>query len=66
MTDGINLTGFTDSKINPSSPWATESYTEAPKAAFAAKDMSTQGNAGFNAEGSSAAAESANDASENM
>lgn len=52
MTDGINTTGFTDPKINPTSPWATESYTEAPAAAFPAQDVSTQGNAGFNAEGS--------------
>jgi hypothetical protein len=52
MTDGINTTGFTDPKVNPSSPWATESYTEAPASAFPAKDVSTQGNAGFNAEGS--------------
>jgi len=51
MTDGINTTGFTDPKINPSSPWATESYTEAPASAFPAKDMSTQGNAGFQREG---------------
>ena len=52
MTDGINTTGFTDPKINPTSPWGTESYTEAPASAFPSKDMSTQGNAGFNAEGS--------------
>ena len=52
MTDGINTTGFTDPKINPSSPWGTESYTEAPASAFPASDMSTQGNAGLNQEGS--------------
>ena len=52
MADGINLDGFTGPKVNPSSPWPTEQYTEAPAAAFSAKDMSTQGNAGFNAEGS--------------
>lgn len=52
MADGINLDGFTGPKVNPSSPWPTEQYTEAPAAAFPAKDMSTQGNAGFNAEGS--------------
>jgi hypothetical protein len=52
MTDGINTTGFTDPKINPSSPWGTESYTEAPAAAFPASDMSSQGNAGLNQEGS--------------
>ena len=52
MTDGINLGGFAAPKVNDASPWATEQYTEAPAAAFPAKDMSTQGNAGFNAEGS--------------
>jgi len=66
MTDGINTTGFTDPKINPSSSWATESYTEAPASAFPAKDMSTQGNAGLNQEGSSAAGESAGDYSESL
>jgi hypothetical protein len=53
MADGINLDGFTAPKINPTSPWGTESYTEAPAAAFAASDMSAQGNAGLNQEGSS-------------
>jgi len=53
MADGINMTeGFTGAKITPSSPWGTESYTEAPAAAFAASDMSAQGNAGLNQEGS--------------
>lgn len=52
MADGNNTTGFTDPKINPTSPWATESYTEALASAFPAQDVSTQGNAGFNAEGS--------------
>jgi hypothetical protein len=52
MTDGINTTGFTDPKISPSSPWGTESYTEAPASAFPSSDMSTQGNAGLNQEGS--------------
>ena len=65
MAEGINMTdGFTGAKINPTSPWGTESYTEAPAAAFAASDMSSQGNAGFNQEGSSAAGESSSDASE--
>ena len=53
MTDGINTTGFTDPKVEYASPWPTESYTEAPKAAFPSQDMSTQGNAGLNQEGSS-------------
>jgi hypothetical protein len=52
MTDGNNLGGFNGPKVNPTSPWGTESYTEAPAAAYPAKDVSTQGNAGFNAEGS--------------
>jgi hypothetical protein len=68
MTDGINLDGFTANRhpagtnsINETGTWspATGSFP-------AAQDMSTQGNAGLNAEGSSAAGESANDASENM
>lgn len=46
MTDGNNLTGFNEAKPAGSSPWPTESYTEAPAAAFPAKDMSTQGPAG--------------------
>lgn len=66
MTDGLNLDGFTAPKVNDASPWGTVSYTDAPASAFPAKDMSTQGNAGLNAEGSSSANESANDASENM
>jgi hypothetical protein len=66
MTDGINTTGFTDPKINPSSPWATESYTEAPTAAFSASDMSSQGNAGLNQEGAIGAMESASDYSEGL
>ncbi len=66
MTDGINLTGFTDPKISPSSPWGTESYTEAPAAAFPASDMSSQGNAGLNQEGAIGAMESASDYSEGL
>lgn len=46
MTNGNDLTGFTDPKINPTSPWGTESYTEAPVAAFPAQDKSSQGPAG--------------------
>ena len=54
MTDGINLDGFTANRhpagtnsINETGTWspATGSFP-------AAQDMSTQGNAGFNAEGS--------------
>ena len=46
MTDGINMDGFTGPKINPASPWPTESYTEAPAAAFPATDKSSQDGAG--------------------
>jgi hypothetical protein len=46
MTDGLNLTGFNDTKPVGASPWPTESYTEAPAAAVPAKDMSSQGAAG--------------------
>ena len=52
MTNGINTDGFSQTKPSGPSPWAPEFYTEAPAAAFPAKDVSTQGNAGFNAEGS--------------
>lgn len=51
MADGFNLDGF-----NTAKPAGThnigEQYAADPMAAFPAKDMSTQGNAGFNAEGS--------------
>jgi hypothetical protein len=46
MTDGLNLDGFNTVKPVGASPWPTESYTEAPAAAFPAKDMSQQGPAG--------------------
>lgn len=46
MSDGKDLNGFTSPKVSDASPWATESYTEAPKAAFPAEDKSTQGPAG--------------------
>lgn len=59
MADGINLDGFTAPKINPTSPWPAASQSPASGGSFgaglswpAAQDMSTQGNAGFNAEGS--------------
>jgi len=51
MTDGLNLTGFNDAK--PAGKHNIgEQYAADPKPAFPAKDVSTQGNAGFNAEGS--------------
>jgi hypothetical protein len=52
MTDGINLTGFGDTKPSATGPWSGVQYAADAKPAFPAKDMSTQGNAGFNAEGS--------------
>jgi hypothetical protein len=53
MSDGLNLNGF-----NTVKPAGThnigEQYAANPKSAFPAKDMSAQGNAGLNQEGSSA------------
>jgi hypothetical protein len=66
MTDGINLTGFGETKGYEPSPWATESYTEALAGAFPAKDMSSQGNAGLNGEGSSDTGTDAPGVSEGM
>jgi hypothetical protein len=42
MSDGKNLKGFNEDKPAGSSPWPTESYTEAPAAAFPASDVSNQ------------------------
>ena len=51
MTDGINLTGFNE--VKPSAPITIDAhYSDNQGAAFASSDVSTQGNAGFNAEGS--------------
>lgn len=47
MADGINMDGFTAPKINPTSPWATESYTEPTASAFPATDKSSQDGAGL-------------------
>lgn len=52
MADGFNLDGFNSPKVNDASVWNGVQYAADPAAAFPAKDMSTQGNAGFNAEGS--------------
>ena len=74
MTDGINLDGFTANR-HPAgtTPWNAESQAPASGGDFgaglswpSAKDVSTQGNAGLNQEGSSAAGESSSDYSENM
>ena len=52
MTDGLNLTGFNEVK-----PAGTNEinahYSDNQGGAFASSDMSTQGNAGLNQEGSS-------------
>lgn len=52
MSDGKDLNGFTSPKVNDASVWSGVQYASDPRAAFPAKDVSTQGNAGFNAEGS--------------
>lgn len=53
MADGFNLDGFNTTKPSAPTPWSNnEQYAQDPKPAFPAKDVSTQGNAGFNAEGS--------------
>ena len=46
-TEGINLDGFTASKVEAASTWPVESYTEAPAAAFPAADKSSQDGAGL-------------------
>jgi hypothetical protein len=74
MTDGLNLDGFTANR-HPAgtTPWPAASQSPASGGDFgaglgwpAAQDVSSQGNAGLNQEGSSSAGESANDASERM
>jgi hypothetical protein len=47
MTDGLNLTGFNDTKPAGASPWPTENYAEAPASAFPASDKSTQDGSGL-------------------
>lgn len=47
MSDGKNLTGFNETKGYEASPWPTESYTEAPAAAFGSTDKSSQDGAGL-------------------
>ena len=56
MTDGINLTGFDEVNelTGPHSIDITGDYTPATGSFPAAQDMSSQGNAGLNQEGSSA------------
>jgi hypothetical protein len=52
MTNGINLTGFGETGEQSGSNTIDAGYAQNPGSAFPAKDMSTQGNAGLNAEGS--------------
>ena len=53
MTDGINLDGF--AAVKPSAPITIDAhYSDNTGSAFPAADMSAQGNAGLNQEGSSA------------
>ena len=43
MTDGLNLTGFNDTKPSEPTPWNNnEQYAQDPRAAFPAQDMSTK------------------------
>ena len=50
--DGINTDGFANTKPGASNS-LDGAYAPNPGSAFPAKDMSTQGNAGLNVEGSS-------------
>ena len=52
MTDGINLTGFNEVNNGATNSLDLNPTGQAPASAFPASDVSTQGNAGFNAEGS--------------
>jgi hypothetical protein len=47
MADGKDLNGFNATTPAGSSPWPTESYTEAPAAAFPATDKSSQDGSGL-------------------
>ena len=52
MTNGINVTGFGETGEQSGSNTIDAGYAQNPGSAFPAKDMSTQGNAELNAEGS--------------
>jgi hypothetical protein len=55
MSDGINLTGFAETNpAGTNSIDASGAYSPADGSFPAAQDMSSQGNAGLNQEGSSA------------
>ena len=53
MTNGIDLTGFNELQSGASNNLDLNPTGQAPASAFPASDVSTQGNAGLNAEGSS-------------
>ena len=53
MTDGINLDGFTANRQPAGTNAINAHYSDNTGSAFSASDMSTQGNAGLNEEGSS-------------
>ena len=54
MTDGINLTGFNELQAAGTNNLDLNPTGQAPASAFPASDVSAQGNAGLNQEGSSA------------
>jgi len=67
MTNGIFESGFDNTKPSASNNLPPEQYAANPNAAFSASDMSTQGNAGLNQEGSSGSLPtSGSDESDNM
>lgn len=53
MTDGINLDGFTANRQPAGTNSINAHYSDNTGSAFAASDVSAQGNAGLNQEGSS-------------
>jgi hypothetical protein len=53
MTDGLNLDGFTANRKPAGQNTIDAGYAANPNSAFPASDVSTQGNAGLNQEGSS-------------
>jgi hypothetical protein len=65
MTDGINLTGFNE--VKPAGTNGINAhYSDNTGSAFAASDVSSQGNAGLNQEGSSDTGTDAPGVSEGM
>jgi hypothetical protein len=54
MTDGINLDGFTANRTARVQHNINAHYSDNTGSAFAASDVSAQGNSGLNQEGSSA------------